>query len=184
MNDMQKLVLFILSLQLCYSIGFAQGVGEPFSDFTMLDRTGEALAFAELMGTPIVFNVWATWCPPCREELPLLQRLSDEANAHEQGLQVILLNNQEAAEDAEAYLVENDIELFSFLDADRTTRERFAEEGIVLNRALEVIRDYRVRGMPATYFIDHEAKVVSVYLGLLSPAILTEHLAGIGVAWP
>ena len=50
-------------------------VGEPAPDFTLVDRKGKTWTLSELKGQVVFVNFWATWCPPCREEMPAMQRL-------------------------------------------------------------------------------------------------------------
>ncbi len=50
-------------------------VGKPAPDFTLMDRNGKTWTLSELKGQVVFINFWATWCPPCREEMPSMQRL-------------------------------------------------------------------------------------------------------------
>lgn len=54
----------------------APAVGHPAPDFTLTTVTGETFTLSALRGKPVVLNFWATWCPPCRAELPELQAAS------------------------------------------------------------------------------------------------------------
>jgi len=50
-------------------------VGQPAPDFSLVDRKGKIWTLSELKGQVVFINFWATWCPPCREEMPSMQRL-------------------------------------------------------------------------------------------------------------
>ncbi|MDQ6964481.1 MAG: TlpA disulfide reductase family protein [Mariprofundales bacterium] len=74
---MAGLALFMLGCSSPSSVNGALQKGEPFPQLMMRDLTGGVGSSAELFhGKVVVFNVWATWCPPCRKEMPDLVRLS------------------------------------------------------------------------------------------------------------
>ena len=78
---MKKLSLLLLVL--CFSLFIVScgqqpkvaKVGEPAPDFTLVDITGKTWTLSELKGQVVFVNFWATWCPPCREEMPSMQNL-------------------------------------------------------------------------------------------------------------
>ncbi len=162
-------VLLLLALP-----AFAQ-VGESAPDFALLGREGQKVTLAELSGTPTVLNFWATWCLPCLEELPIFQKAS-EALGEEATF--LLVNNGEDAQTAAAYLEEQGITLLSGLEP---TRRQRAELG--LDATTDVLRRYRVFGMPTTFFIDEEGVIQSVKPGPLSASDLSRRLAELGVSW-
>jgi peroxiredoxin len=75
-----------LTLVLCltafvFSCGQAPGivkVGDPAPDFSLVDLTGKTWVLSELKGQVVFINFWATWCPPCMEELPSMQKLYEK----------------------------------------------------------------------------------------------------------
>ena len=66
------------------------GVGARAPSYSAPDLKGRPLSLASLQGKVVVLNVWATWCPPCRAEMPALQRLYDELR--DQGLEVVAVS--------------------------------------------------------------------------------------------
>src|SRR5438034_3971697 len=65
-------------------------VGKPAPDFTLIDIDGHRVSLSQLKGKPVLINFWATWCVPCRDELPLIR---DEYLAHRtEGLEVVAIN--------------------------------------------------------------------------------------------
>ena len=117
-------------------------------DFTLKSITGETYTLSDLRGQAVVINLWATWCPPCRAEMPALQKMYEEYKA--QGL-VILAVNSTAQDTASA------VAPFA------------AEYGltfpILLDDAGSVTNAYQVRSLPSSYFIDRKGIVREVIIG-------------------
>ena len=107
---------------------------------------GGALSLADYAGKPVVLNFWASWCGPCRQEAPLLQRLSEEYA--ERGVVFIGVNIQDAESDARAYLAEYGV----------TYPNAHDERG-----AISV--DYGVIGIPVTFFINRVGIVERRWVG-------------------
>ena len=158
------------------SVTHAQGVGTTAPAFRLVDASGQPIALAEATGEPLVLNVWATWCPPCRAELPLFE----QAQATLAGeVTFLLLNNNERAEAAAQFLTEEGITLPAAFEPTRAQRNQFD-----LDTTRDAVRDYRVRGMPTTFFIDADGIIQAVKVGEVRQAELTELLTTIGVTWP
>lgn len=104
--------------------------------------TGDTVSLASLRGRPVVVNLWATWCPPCRHETPYLQSLYERYQ--DDGLRIvgITVDGRSAADDARA-----------FLDEMGVTYTQLHDPAM---RSLDV---FRVIGLPATYVIDAEGIV-------------------------
>ena len=156
----------------------AQGVGTPAPDFTLVNQAGETVSLSDFRGKPLVLNAWATWCAPCVEELPFFQQLDDEVNGEEVELGFLLLNSGEAPDVAAAFLEELEVTLPAVFDVTRNQAE--AAE---VDETLDVLRDYRVRGMPTTFFIDAEGTIQGVKVGFLFPDEAATFLESIGVSW-
>jgi thiol-disulfide isomerase/thioredoxin len=148
-------------------------VGQPFPAFTLRDASGVLVTHADLHGRAWMLNVWATWCPPCRTELPLLALVAEELEA--EGLGLLLVNGAEKAAVASGYLAAEGLALRTLVDPD------VAEAG--LETTTQFMRRIRSRGLPTTYFIDAEGIVRSLYVGELLPGTIGEHLAMLGLTW-
>ena len=137
-------------------------VGQPAPDFALRNPDGELVQLSELRGSVVFVNFWATWCRPCREELPDIQKLYDEKR--DQGLEVLAVSYQDSPEDARAF---------------------FADLGIsvpmVLDRSGSVYNQYRLQGLPDSFFIDREGNLAAVHYGFLSEEKMRQRLEQAGL---
>lgn len=117
-------------------------------ELRLADQNGEAIALGDLHGSVIVLNFWASWCPPCRAEMPALREVYLENR--DRGLEVLAVNStfQDSRSAALAFAAEFDLP-FTLL---------FDESGDVSNR-------YLVRALPTTYFIDREGVIRKLIVG-------------------
>lgn len=154
-------------------------VGQLAPDFTVVNLKGEPVSLSDFRGTPLVLNFWATWCPPCREEMPLFQRAYDELQDAETPLGAFLVNLSEQPSDVQAFLESSAITLPVGLDA---TKEMTGLPDTVVPTA-SVFQVYRAVGLPTTYFIDAEGIVRNKKMGQVAERELSALLISIGVAW-
>ena len=70
-------------------------VGNLAPDFQLDNLDGKPVALSDLKGKPVLLNFWATWCPPCRDEMPYIQEIYDEWS--DEGLVVLAINYGESA---------------------------------------------------------------------------------------
>jgi cytochrome c biogenesis protein CcmG/thiol:disulfide interchange protein DsbE len=132
--------------------------GETAPDFVAVLDDGRYLRLSDLQGKPVVLNFWATWCGPCRLEMPELVK----AAGADPNLVVLAADVQEARSPVEDFAAEFKMALPIVLDKDGKVRNL-----------------YRVPGLPTTYFIDKAGKVASVVVGPLTPQVLADRLAEI-----
>jgi peroxiredoxin len=97
------------------------------ADFTLEDLNGKSWTLNELRGKVVLLNFWATWCPPCRKEMPDLQALHDRFA--DEGL-VILGVSDEKAETVRKFLAEQKYTYPMLLDPGRTVSKQFEVDGI------------------------------------------------------
>lgn len=123
-----------------------EGFSAP--DFTLDLLDGGQVTLSALRGQVVVINLWASWCPPCRAEMPAIERVYREYR--DQGLEVLAVNTtyQDRIEDAQAFIQE--FGLTFPIPLDRT--------GSVSNR-------YQLRGLPSTFFVDRRGVIGSVVVG-------------------
>jgi thiol-disulfide isomerase/thioredoxin len=131
-------------------------------DFSLVDLEGRTAALSYWRGTAVVLNFWATWCEPCREELPLLDRI---ARTHAPSLVVIAVESGEPEEEVRA-----------FREALNLTSIR-----VLPDPAGRIGDLYLVRGLPTTFFIDPAGVVRRIKIGTLDSAGLESILDQMGV---
>lgn len=110
-------------------------------------------------GKPTVINLWASWCPPCRREMPAFAA----AQAANPDVNFVFLNQAEAAQD-----------VAQFLD-----KHAPALRNVLIDPAGEASRKFSNRGLPATLFLDAEGRLVDLRVGELSTASLAQRLESI-----
>jgi peroxiredoxin len=134
-------------------------VGDKAYNFALSDLDGRPAALSDYAGQPVMVNFWATWCPPCRLEMPEFQRAFE---AHQQdGLVILAVNEYEEAEDVRSFFYDEMGFTFTpLLDSDG-----------------EVGQAYGAAGLPATFFIGPDGEIVAIHRGLLSETQLDGYLA-------
>lgn len=118
----------------------------PAPDFTLRQIDGPNLRLGEQRGRVVMVNFWATWCGPCRVELPHLQRLSDKYRAS--GFMLLAVNIDEDPAAARALAGKLGLKFPVLLDTDR-----------------RVVGAYDLNAMPATVLIDKDGRVRQVHRG-------------------
>jgi cytochrome c biogenesis protein CcmG, thiol:disulfide interchange protein DsbE len=134
----------------------APAVGRLAPGFKLQTVAGESFDLAALRGTPVVLNFWATWCPPCRTELPEL----DAAGKRYAGqVAIVGVDQAEQADVVQKFVADNGLGF-----------------SIPLDDAAAVSQLYAVRALPTTFFIDREGIVRHVQVGPLTEATLAQRL--------
>lgn len=105
----------------------AADVARQKADFTLMDLQGKAWHLADLRGEVVLVNFWATWCPPCRKEMPDLQALYDKYK--DQGFVVLSISDEGTAK-VVPFIKERNITYPVLLDPGRKVNELFQVEGI------------------------------------------------------
>jgi cytochrome c biogenesis protein CcmG/thiol:disulfide interchange protein DsbE len=128
---------------------------EAAPDFALQTLDGETVRLSDYRGQVVLINTWATWCPPCRDEMPDLEAYYRRRQAD--GFVVLAVNSQESPGTVAAFLEEHNFTFPVLLDPD----------GVVT-------KDYRVYGLPTSFFIGRDGVVRGVWSGRLSPKQLKE----------
>lgn len=135
------------SLQPLSSTGAGKGQVAP--NFTLTDMQGQNVSLTDLKGKVVILNFWATWCPPCREEMPSMEMLYRKFK--DQGLVILAVNVEQDG----AKLVQ------SFLQRTPYTFP------ILLDGNAEVQNLYKVFRFPESYIIDRNGNVVEKVIGAI-----------------
>ena len=129
-------------------------LGQPAPDVRLTALDGSVVELAGLRGRPVIINFWASWCPPCREEAPLLRRVQEEYR--DRGLVVLGVVFEDSAENARTFMRQYDQRYPGLLDPDGRTAV-----------------DYGVFGIPETYFVGRDGIVTYKQSGAISWEILS-----------
>lgn len=139
--------------------------GKTVPEVTLATLDGKPVALSQLgAGQPMVVNLWATWCPPCRREMPVLAA----AQQRDRGITFVFANQREDAAPVADYLRGGGLAL----------------DNVLLDQAGAVGRAVGSSGMPTTLFYDARGLLVDAHLGPVSAASLEAKLARIRTAGP
>lgn len=125
-----------------------QPANVPVVSLLNLDGVREPLSKGD--GRPTIVNLWATWCPPCQEEMPVLA----EAQAATPDLRIVFVNQGETHDVVSSYLNSHDLHI----------------KNVLLDPGLAVARAVSARAYPTTLFYDAQGRLLSAHLGQFSPA--------------
>lgn len=126
----------------------AQGAGNtvPAPDFSLAKLDGQFVTLSDLKGQPVLINFWTTWCPGCRDEMPLLQSIYEERQGD--GLVVLAVDMAEKPEQVKKFMEDNKLTFTALLDLD--------------NR---VSATYGIRLIPTTVLVDKSGNIRDVRVG-------------------
>jgi peroxiredoxin len=130
-------------------------------DFTLKDLAGKSWRFSDLRGKVVLVNFWATWCPPCRKEMPDLETLYERFQA--QGLVILAISDEEAAK------------------VDPFIRERKVTYPVLLDPGRKVNDLFIVDGIPKTFVYNRDGKFVAQSIDMRTQKQFLEMLAKAGI---
>jgi peroxiredoxin len=154
-----RLILLLLFILNCF-LGIALASGDPWRnmgiikreelkiahDFTLPTPDGKEITLSELRGKAVMVNFWATWCIPCRTEMPSMERLYKIFK--ESGFTILAVN-----------FMENEEKVKQFV------KEKALTFPVVIDRDGKISQLYRASALPVTYFIDNKGRVSGVAFG-------------------
>lgn len=146
----------MLSLLVLVLLPAPQGKGDAIPDLRIFNLDGQELRLNELAdGRPLVINLWATWCPPCRREMPMLMDFEGDYR-----VQILLINQGESLLAVERYLTDQQLTFtLPLIDPEQNAMNHFAAPGL-----------------PATLFYSAEGQLVDRHFGELSRAQIEQFI--------
>jgi peroxiredoxin len=133
-------------------------IGQPAPDFTARTLDGNQIRLSDLKGSPVAMSFWATWCVPCKTELPELQSASLRySSAH---LQILPVNAGESESVVSTYLSKLNLNLNVVLDPDKEIMSRY---GIIV--------------LPVTVWVDGKGVVRAEHIGPLDHSLIDRYVA-------
>jgi len=137
-------------------------IGSPAPNFALQDLDDNLVNLEEAIGKVVLLNFWATWCGPCKVEMPSLERTYAEFK--DEGFIVLAVDFDEPVEAVRAFKEELNLEF-----------------PILLDPGGEVQRTYRVLGYPTSVLIDREGLIHAIHVGIMSETQLDNYLGELGV---
>lgn len=133
--------------------------GKLAPSFTLQDLSGKQVSLASFKGRPLVVDFWATWCEPCKVEIPWFEKLHDQYA--KDGLEILGVSTDDLDRDDPAKLFTQKRDISEFVSKMRMNYP-------VLLSAESVEDQYRIDATPTTFFIDRNGKIVASTVGLVS----------------
>jgi len=131
--------------------------GEPAYVFALEDLEGNSISLADFRGKKVMLNFWASWCGPCRAEIPHMVELYHELEGED--FEIVAVNLREDPETVAGFVKGQEMDFVVLLDKDAA-----------------VGKDYFVRAIPTSLFVDDEGNIHAVHTGTLTDAQLREYV--------
>lgn len=142
---MKHLLMTIAASLLALTVNAGELSG-PAPDVTLKSTEGKNIRLADLKGNVVMVNFWASWCGPCRQEMPLLEKMYNDYK--DAGFVLLGVNVDAEAEDRDKFLKETTVTFPVLDDSDNTATEEFG-----------------VEAMPSSYFVDKDGNLAYLHKG-------------------
>lgn len=138
--------------------------GEKAPDFTLPDLEGNSVSLSDYEGKVVLLNFWATWCPPCRHEIPYFNELYKEYR--DEGFEVLGISLDRGGEKTVEKFLESNEVIYPILMGDNSVTTIYQEF---------VPPDQR-NSIPFTFIIDGEGNISKVYVGSRPKDVFEKHI--------
>jgi peroxiredoxin len=122
--------------------------GKKAAPFKLTDLQGDLVSMADLHGKVVFLNIWATWCAPCREEMPSMEKLYERLQGDKGFVMLAISQDTSSREEVMAYVKKHGYHFDVLLDPKNAVAEA-----------------YNVSGVPETFIIDREGRIVAHHSG-------------------
>jgi Peroxiredoxin len=126
-------------------------------DFKLKDLNGKELSLSDLRGKKVFLNFWATWCPPCKAEMPEIEKLYQETKSSD--LVIVAVDIGEPLNDVKTFIDQNKYNFKVLLDSNQSVAEQ-----------------YGISAIPTSFFIDKEGNIVSTHTGPMNTNQMKEYI--------
>jgi peroxiredoxin len=128
------------------------------TDFKLKDLDGKEVSLSDFKGKKVFLNFWASWCPPCKEEMPDIEKLYEETK--DSDLVILAVNLGETKNTTKSFIDNNKYNFQVLLDSDQS-----------------VANQYNITKIPTSYFIDKEGNIVSTVSGGLTIDAMKDYIS-------
>jgi len=135
-------------------------IGKPISDFTLTDINGVTHKISDYKGRPVLINAWATWCPPCRAEMPDLHAFYLKHQA--EGLEMLAINSGESQPVVASFIQQMGFTFPALVDQSKA-----------------VLNGLGIDGLPTSILVGRDGTVKYIHVGGLTPEMINTQLAAL-----
>lgn len=134
----------------------SSAIGQPVPNFTVTDVSGKSVSLKDFLGKPVVINFWASWCPPCKGEMPYFQKAYETYGSEITFLMVDLTDGtRETEAAARRYIAEQGYTFPFYFDHQSRTASSWG-----------------IASIPSSYFVDQDGNLAALQIGALTEAQL------------
>ncbi|WP_048602645.1 TlpA family protein disulfide reductase [Rubeoparvulum massiliense] len=136
---------------------FPLRIGDPLPSITLTDLEGKEHELRQSHSTPFILNFWASWCPPCRDEMPVMQQFYTEKKELLPIIGINLFETEKGEKEVQKFLEQFGVTFPILLDPNS-----------------QVAKQFNVFAIPSTYLINEKGMIIDQWIGPLTSEVLQE----------